>query len=314
MGGQHTERLQQTGRGLIWLGYSLCCVWLALALAWWLYARIDYSYPLWYDMLDIDRHIAEYAPHNARKPGFAQLPPEQHYQAFAQISRAVHDNGKGLGEIVYRGPGGRDIRLLDRDERVHLEDVARLLRLGGYSALIALLGWLPLAMALARTGLPGWRARLAGAALMSVAMVGIRSISDTEPPRRTVFWFGVFSSLISAVPLLWVRPLPGPEHWPWLVAIGVVATAAQITMTTAYKLASPGRIGIYNYTSVVWAALLGLVFWAEALHWSTLVGTALIFAAGVWNLERKGRVSAAHDVPVVSSQTAPDKSSGNPLS
>lgn len=155
---------------------------------------------------------------------------------------------------------------------------------------------------------------LAGAALMSVAMVGIRSISDTEPPRRTVFWFGVFSSLISAVPLLWVRPLPGPEHWPWLVAIGVVATAAQITMTTAYKLASPGRIGIYNYTSVVWAALLGLVFWAEALHWSTLVGTALIFAAGVWNLERKGRVSAAHDVPVVSSQTAPDKSSGNPLS
>ncbi|AJD48354.1 hypothetical protein S7S_09710 [Isoalcanivorax pacificus W11-5] len=155
---------------------------------------------------------------------------------------------------------------------------------------------------------------LAGAALMSVAMVGIRSISDTEPPRRTVFWFGVFSSLISAVPLLWVRPLPGPEHWPWLVAIGVVATAAQITMTTAYKLASPGRIGIYNYTSVVWAALLGLVFWAEALHWSTLVGTALIFAAGVWNLERKGRVSAAHDVPVVSSQTAPDKSSGTRLS
>ena len=155
---------------------------------------------------------------------------------------------------------------------------------------------------------------LAGAALMSVAMVGIRSISDTEPPRRTVFWFGVFSSLISAVPLLWVRPLPGPEHWPWLVAIGVVATAAQITMTTAYKLASPGRIGIYNYTSVVWAALLGLVFWAEALHWSTLVGTALIFAAGVWNLERKGRVSAAHDAPVASSQTAPDTSSGNPLS
>ncbi|KAF0809518.1 hypothetical protein A167_01801 [Alcanivorax sp. S71-1-4] len=150
---------------------------------------------------------------------------------------------------------------------------------------------------------------LAGAALMSVAMVGIRSISDTEPPRRTVFWFGVFSSLISAVPLLWVRPLPGPEHWPWLVAIGVVATAAQITMTTAYKLASPGRIGIYNYTSVVWAALLGLVFWAEALHWSTLVGTALIFIAGLWNLDRRRGLNAAPEVQAVSSQTAPDRSS-----
>lgn len=171
MGGQHTKRLQLTGRGLIWLGYSLCCVWLALALAWWLYARIDYSYPLWYDVLNIDRHIAEYAPHNARKPGFAQLPPEQHYEAFAQISRAVHDNGRGLAGIQYQAPDGRGIALLDHDERVHLEDVARLLRWGGYASLVALLGWLPLALALARAGLPGWRARLGGAVLVAAPVV-----------------------------------------------------------------------------------------------------------------------------------------------
>ncbi|KAF0810475.1 hypothetical protein A167_00755 [Alcanivorax sp. S71-1-4] len=201
MGGQHTERLQQTGRGLIWLGYSLCCVWLALALAWWLYARIDYSYPLWYDVLDIDRHIAEYAPHNARKPGFAQLPPEQHYQAFAQISRAVHDNGKGLGEIVYRGPGGRDIPLLDRDERVHLEDVARLLRLGGYASLIALLGWVPLALALARTGLPGWRARLAGAALMA-SPVGLWLL--VSGPKAVFYQFHI-----------WLFPPENPWFFYW---------------------------------------------------------------------------------------------------
>src|SRR5690606_29763231 len=136
MGGQHTERLQQTGRGLIWLGYGLCCVWLALALAWWLYARIDYSYPLWYDVLDIDRHIAEYAPQNARKPGFAQLRPQQHDQASAQLIRAVHDIAQGPAGIHYPGLGGREISLPDRDERVHLEDVARLLRLGSYASLV----------------------------------------------------------------------------------------------------------------------------------------------------------------------------------
>lgn len=149
---------------------------------------------------------------------------------------------------------------------------------------------------------------LAGAALMSVAMVGIRSISDTEPPRRIVFWFAVFSTSFSALPLFWASTLPSAQHWPWLIAIGVIATGAQITMTTAYKLASPGRIGIYNYTSVVWAALLGLVFWQEALHWSTLAGTALIFTAGLWNLRP---VSAAPEAPAVSSRTAPDKPSEN---
>lgn len=128
---------------------------------------------------------------------------------------------------------------------------------------------------------------LLGALLMSLAKVSIRRMADTEPPRRIIFWFGVFSTLISAVPLAWARPLPSPEHWPWLIGIGLLATVAQLAMTTAYQIATPGRIGVYNYTSVVWAALLGWMFWGELLHWSTAAGMALIVAAGVWNLRKK---------------------------
>lgn len=131
---------------------------------------------------------------------------------------------------------------------------------------------------------------LLGAALMSIAKVSIRRMADSEPPRRIVFWFGVFSTLISAVPLLWARPLPTLEHLPWLIAIGLLATVAQIAMTTAYQLATPGRIGIYNYTAVIWAAALGLIFWGEWLHWTTIAGTLLIFIAGVWNLRQKEKV------------------------
>ena len=128
---------------------------------------------------------------------------------------------------------------------------------------------------------------LLSAALMGIAKVSIRKMADTEPPRRVVFWFGAFSTLISAVPMIWVRPLPGPEHWPWLLAIGATATCAQIAMTNAYQGSSPGRVGIYNYTAVVWAASLGWFIWGEALHWSFFIGTALIVGAGIWNLRRR---------------------------
>lgn len=128
---------------------------------------------------------------------------------------------------------------------------------------------------------------LLGALLMSIAKVSIRKMADTEPPRRIVFWFGVFSTVISAVPLLWARPLPLAHHWPWLLGMGLLATLAQIAMTTAYQLASPGQVGIYNYTAVVWAALLGWLFWGELLYWTTLVGTLLIILAGIWNLSAK---------------------------
>jgi drug/metabolite transporter (DMT)-like permease len=128
---------------------------------------------------------------------------------------------------------------------------------------------------------------LLGAALMSIAKVSIRRMADTEPPRRIVFWFGTFSTLISALPLLWARPLPSSHHWPWLLAIGLTATVAQIAMTTAYQVANPGKVGVYNYTAVIWAAGLGWAIWAEALGPAFWIGTLMITGAGIWNLRQK---------------------------
>lgn len=132
---------------------------------------------------------------------------------------------------------------------------------------------------------------LLSAALMGIAKVSIRKMADTEPPRRIVFWFGAFSTLLSAGPLFWVDVWPGLTQIKWLLAIGLTATIAQICMTTAYQLASPGRVGIYNYTAVIWAASLGWFVWGEALHWTTLAGTALIVSAGIWNL--RGHLGSA---------------------
>jgi drug/metabolite transporter (DMT)-like permease len=125
---------------------------------------------------------------------------------------------------------------------------------------------------------------LASAALMGIAKVSIRRMADSEPPRRIVFWFGVFSTLISAVPMLWNERWPDQIQLYWLLGIGLIATMAQMCMTHAYQLASPGRIGVYNYSSVIWAVTLGWLFWGETLYFSFLLGTLLIVGAGIWNL------------------------------
>lgn len=127
---------------------------------------------------------------------------------------------------------------------------------------------------------------LLSAFLMSVAKVSIRRMADTEPPRRIVFWFTTISTLLSAIPLVWIDVLPDMHQLAWLLLIGLLATAGQIVITTAYQLASPGRIGVYNYASVLWAAILGWLYWGEALLWTTLAGTALIVGAGAWNLRQ----------------------------
>jgi len=128
---------------------------------------------------------------------------------------------------------------------------------------------------------------LAGAAIMSVAKVSIRRMAVSEPAQRVVFYFALFATLFSALPLPWASTLPVGTDYLWLFGIGLVATGGQYAMTTAYQIARPGQVGVYNYSSVVWAALLGWMFWGETLILTTLIGTLLIVAAGVWNLKSR---------------------------
>lgn len=125
---------------------------------------------------------------------------------------------------------------------------------------------------------------IAAALLASVAMVAIRDMNDDEPPERIVFHFGVLSTLVSAVPLFWAWQTPAAGLWPWLLAIGVFGTAGQLLITHAFQVAPPGKIGPFTYLSVVFAAILGWAIWNETLLVTTIVGSLLIFVAGLINL------------------------------
>jgi len=182
---------------LSWLLYALICIWLGLFLSWWLSACFDYGYPFWYEVLDIKAHINEYAPQNPEKPGFAQLPPEYHHRAFAQISRAVHNDGTGLAQIHYLGPAGGQIRLLNRDEINHLRDVARLLDGGVLVSVAMALLWLPVAWLSRRLGTPSGRVRIL--TCVALALVVLIPLGFAGPEA-------VFNTLHE-----WIFP---PEH-PW---------------------------------------------------------------------------------------------------
>ncbi|MBL7248909.1 DMT family transporter [Alcanivorax marinus] len=128
---------------------------------------------------------------------------------------------------------------------------------------------------------------LAGAMIMSIAKVSIRRMAASEPPHRVVFYFSLFATLFSALLLLRVRQWPNAEEALWMLGIGAVAIGGQFAMTNAYQIARPGQVGVYNYSAVVWAALLGWVFWGETLVLSTVLGTLLIIGAGIWNLKTR---------------------------
>lgn len=128
---------------------------------------------------------------------------------------------------------------------------------------------------------------VAAALLAALAKVTIRDMADTEPTYRVVFYFGVIATLVSAVPLLWGWQTPGSlQIWLWLALIGVAGTVGQMLMTYAYQIANPGQIGPYTYSAVIYAAIMGWLFWGEALLLTTAIGSVLIVVSGVLNMKK----------------------------
>ena len=122
---------------------------------------------------------------------------------------------------------------------------------------------------------------LLGGLFAAIAKVSLRRLSATEPATRTVFYFALLGSLLSAVPLAWSWIPPRPEHWAWLAAIGLIASLGQLCMTRGFGLAHAGSMGVFGYFSVVFGAAWGWYLWDEPLSSSTIAGSLLVMSAGM---------------------------------
>jgi drug/metabolite transporter (DMT)-like permease len=122
---------------------------------------------------------------------------------------------------------------------------------------------------------------LLGGGLASLAKVSLRRLGRTEPSVRVVFYFAFLSSLISAVPMLWNWQQPSFTQW-WLFALlGLVGTLGQLLLTRGYAIAAAARISPFTYSSVLFGAAYGYLFWGETLSLQFVFGALLIGLAGI---------------------------------
>ena len=126
----------------------------------------------------------------------------------------------------------------------------------------------------------------------ALAMAGIRKLTHTEPVTRVVFYFSLFATIGSALPLLWAWQSPPVELWFVLFLIGAISTAAQLLLTRAYAYAPAAQVGPFSYGTVVFAALLGWLLWSEIPDTLSAGGTLLVIAAGILTIHMGGRQAA----------------------
>jgi hypothetical protein len=185
----------------------------ALWLAWLGLAKLDFLYPLGYRLLDIPATLSTYVPQNRHgRQDFTRTDAAEHARLFAAIAAAVRHGGKGLEELRYRDPQGRDLGpLLTTDELTHLRDVAHLVESGERIGLLAFVGWavLVLLLSLGRVPIPGAGrllfGSLAGLAVLAGALFALGPVDLFYAWHRWVFppdhpWFFYYQdSLMSSL-------------------------------------------------------------------------------------------------------------------
>ena len=128
------------------------------------------------------------------------------------------------------------------------------------------------------------------------AMVSLRRISDTEPPARIVFYFALLGLAVSVIPMFSGVDWPTALQGLCLLATGLCATLGQLELTRAYASAPAAPVSALGYSGVVFAALLGWMFWRESLDGWSALGAVLIISTCLGAAWQKGGRAAT--VPV----------------
>ncbi len=131
-----------------------------------------------------------------------------------------------------------------------------------------------------------WLPALAGLVsglLAAVAYVNIKRLGKLgEPEWRVVFYFTLLATLGGGAWMLLVGfHAPRLADMPMLVGIGISATLAQLALTRAYHRGRTLTVGALAYSTVVFSALYGVLWFDERLPMIAWLGIALIVAAGI---------------------------------
>jgi drug/metabolite transporter (DMT)-like permease len=137
---------------------------------------------------------------------------------------------------------------------------------------------------------PGTLAAFGAAFGSAVAMVTIRQLNKIDRPVTIVFYFTLLSTVMTGLmlPFSWVTP--SAASWGLLLLMGLTGGVGQYFMTRAFALAPAAVISPFNYAGLLWATILGWMFWGDLPASNVYIGSAVVIASGLFILYRETRL------------------------
>ena len=136
----------------------------------------------------------------------------------------------------------------------------------------------------------GALAAFAAAICYAFAAVMIRTLSRTETTLSISFWF-VLTIALGAGVLAWPQWIHvAPRHWIWIATIGLTGAIGQYFIVEAYRQAPASVVAPFDYTALIWGALLDWFVWQALPNARMMSGAAIVVTTGLYLIYRERTV------------------------
>ncbi|TAF15778.1 MAG: DMT family transporter [Alphaproteobacteria bacterium] len=131
---------------------------------------------------------------------------------------------------------------------------------------------------------------LFSALMMAYTGIIVKKLTVTEPSWRIVIYMTAFMSMMS-FPLAWMEWQPiEPPMMGMLVIVALCSIIAQICLTHALKLQKIVVLTPFEFTRLMFTAMIAWIIFGEQLTWNSVVGSVIILSSAVFIAWRESYV------------------------
>lgn len=124
----------------------------------------------------------------------------------------------------------------------------------------------------------------------AATVIQTRRLTQTEKTPAIVFYFSLICAIggVLTLPFGW----HAPTHWELaaLISLGLLGGLAHIFLTESYRNASASVVAPFDYTSMLWAFLLGYYIFGELPQPLVYAGSAIVAGSGLFVIWRERRL------------------------
>jgi len=118
-----------------------------------------------------------------------------------------------------------------------------------------------------------------------------RAIAADDDPFTTMFWTPVVGIVAASILMIFFWRNPSTMGWVWLICCGFTAGAGQFLLIIAFSRSEASLLAPFGYSTLVWAALAGIIIFGNYPNMMTVIGAGIVMLAGLYIWWRERQIS-----------------------